>query len=314
MRLNLLLVFFLFGLIGCGLSKEEEVDDAITQAHQLLTSNKCAEAIAVLNGVGQQTSNPDWVSAMASAQACLAPWNVVRFFETDLGKISDTTNTNTILGITATFSQAEMLSATDPTYTNLLSAINTILTAGPSTLVSHTNRVIDFGSIAANSLSVQALYMIINQIGQFSRFYGNANTSTGTKGAGVGSNECYINYNDAQARTIVDAIGGDSCDLYNEGHPDLNANRSRQCQGIVLFNNFIDILGNVSFGTNNSGNLDDLAANIADFCDAAAGGGLDLGGTCTVKTQSVCEANADGEYNDEHIERFYATVWESMHQ
>lgn len=312
MRLNLLLVFFLFVLIGCGLSKEEEVDDAITQAHQLLTSNKCAEAIAVLNGVGQQTSNADWVSAMASAQACLAPWNVVRFFETDLDKISGA-DTDTILGVTATFSQAEMVSATDPTYTNLLSAINTILNAGSSTTVSHTNRVTDFGSVSANSLSVQALYMIINQIGQFARFYGNANTSTGTKGGGSGSNGCYIDYTDAQAQAIIGVITTDSCNLVNEGHADLNASRARRCQGIVLFNNFIDILGSVSFGTDNSGDLDDLAANINDLCDTAAGGGLDLGGTCTVKTQSVCEANSDSQYNDEHIERFYATVWESMH-
>lgn len=318
MRLNLLFIFFLFGLLGCGLSNEEKVDDAITQAHQLLTSNKCAEAISILNSVGQQTSNPDWLSAMASAQACLAPWNVVRFFETDLGKLSTASET-AILGSAATFTQAVMVSPTDPTYTNLRSAINTLLSAGGITTISYANRAATIGASGASNLAMQTLYMLINQIGQFSRFYGDATPATGTKGSG-GTSGCYIDYTDTDAQDYINNIGPfGSCNTVNEGNANLTGNRARLCEGIVLFNNFIDILGSITINpTGNNGNLSDLntlANNIEAFCaDATANYGIDFGGTCTVKTQSTCENNVGAQYNIEHIERYYAIIWETLHQ
>src|SRR5690606_29847131 len=108
--------------------------------------------------------------------------------------------------------------------------------------------------------------------------------------------------------------------LTDLGHPDLIGNRARLCQGVVLFNNFIDILANASIDpTGNNDNMGDIAA-LTDGSEqirthpAGAPYYIDFGGTCTVKTQSVCEANADGQYNDEHIERYYAAFWETLHQ
>tara|TARA_R110000868_G_scaffold83454_2_gene235542 strand:+ start:64 stop:1005 length:942 start_codon:yes stop_codon:yes gene_type:complete len=310
---TLVLLSLIFLAFGCGLSKEEEVDDAISQAHRLLSANKCAEAIAVLNGVGQQTSNADWLGVYADAQACLAPWSVVSFFATDLPNMS--TSQSAIIGSLATFQQAVMTSPSDGAYTNLRAGMNTLLYAGGLTQVSHSNRVSALGLIDANNIGVHALYMMINQIGQFSRYYGNALATTGVKGSGGGS-ECYINYTDLDAQTIVGAYpAANNCNSIVLGHAQLTGNRARLCDGIVLFNNFLDVIGNIAIGdTGNNGGLDELATNIGDLCAAAAGGGLDLGGTCTVKTHSVCLNDTNGDISAAQIERFYAVTWEAMHQ
>jgi hypothetical protein len=321
-RINLLMAFIISMISACGLSTQEEIDNAITQAHQLLTDKKCAEAIAVLNEAGQQTSNPDWLSAMASAQACLAPWNVVRFFETDLDNLG-TADETAIIGSTATFTQAVMTSPTDSSYTNMRAAINTLLSAGGITDISYANRAAVLGSAAASNLAVQTLYMMLNQIGQYSRYYGNALATTGLKGSGAAVNECYLTYTDTDAKTYIDGVPGGlgSCDDTDTdtGRAELNGNRARMCEGIVLFNNFIDILANVSLdptGNNGDiGDLDELADDIEDICaQATIDYGINFGGTCTVKTQSVCEANADGTYNQEHLERYFALIWEGLHQ
>ncbi len=324
MQKTLLLSFLLLIVYGCGLSSEEELDDAITQAHRLLSQNKCGEAIAILNGVGQQTSNKDWLSAYASAQACNAPWKVTTFFETDLSKLS-TASSTAIVGSTATFSQSIMTSPSDGTYTNLRAAINTLLSAGGISNISYSNRVAAIGSSSANILAVQTLYLQLTQLGQFSRFYGNADSTTGTKGTGAhaSANGCYIDYTDNSADgaqdylTAVGALG--TCNTFAEGNADLTGNRTRLCEGIVLMNNFLDILANVTLDpTGNNGNLgdlDELATSIETACaDATATYNVDFGGTCTVKTQSVCENNADNTYNIEHLERYYAVIWEGLHQ
>ncbi len=322
MQKTLVLFILLFLAYGCGLSKEEEVEDAITQAHRLLSQNKCGEAIAALNGVGQQTSNADWLSAYASAQACNAPWKITRFFENDLPKLGTASDT-AIIGSTATFTQAIMTSPSDGAYTNLRSAINTLLSAGGISTISFANRAAVIGSSGASTLAIQTLYLQLTQLGQFSRFYGNADQNSGTKGSGAGASGCYINYTDNSANgaqaylTAVGALG--SCNTFIEGNANLTGNRARLCEGIVLFNNFIDILANVTLdSTGNNGNigdLDELAATIETACaDATATYNVDFGGTCTVKTQSICENNADNTYNIEHLERYYAVIWEGLHQ
>lgn len=313
MQKALVLIFLFFLAVGCGLSKEEEVDDAISQAHRLLSSQKCAEAMAVLNGVGQQTSNPDWLSVYASSQACLAPWSVVSFFATDLPNM--VTSQSAIIGSLATFQQAVMTSPSDGTYTNLRAGMNTLLYAGGLTTVSHTNRVAALGLLDANNIGIHALYMLINQIGQFSRYYGNALAATGVKGS-AGVSQCYINYTDVDAQAIVTAYpASNNCNSFVLGHPQLIGSRSNLCDGIVMFNNFIDIIGSIAISpTSNSGGLSTLATSIGDLCTAAAGGGLDLGGTCTVKTHSVCLNDTNGDISAAQIERFYAVTWEAMHQ
>ena len=313
MQKTLVIIGLMFLAFGCGLSKEEEVDDAISQAHRLLSANKCAEAIAVLNGVGQQTSNAEWLGVYADAQACLAPWSVVSFFATDLPNMS--TSQTALVGSLATFQQAVMTSPSDGAYTNLRAAINTLLFAGGITEVSHSNRVDALGLSSANNIGVHALYMMINQIGQFSRYYGNALSTTGVKGS-AGVSQCYINYTDGDAQLVVSAYpAANNCNSFVLGHPQLTASRTRLCEGIVLFNNFIDIIANIAIGdTGNNGGLDELSANIGDLCATAAGGGLDLGGTCTVKTHSVCLNDTNGDISAAQIERFYAVTWEAMHQ
>ncbi len=314
-RKSLLFLLLLATALGCGLDNEEKVEDAIVQAHQLLTSKKCAEALAILEGVGTQPLNPEWLQTYASANACAANWSVITFFADDLPNIE--ADYEAIIGILATFGQAVMTSPTDSHYTRLQSAINTLLYAGGISSPSNVNRRSVLTAAEVNNIDVQNLYMILNQIGQFARYYGNASPTSGIKSSGSGANTCYIDYTDTDAQVIVTAVNGDSCVGFADGHPELTGNRERMCQGVVLFNNFLDILANVSLSSSsNSGDLDELAQDIEDLCVEATQPpfSYDLGATCTVKSQSVCVANPDGNLNLEHLERFYAAVWESLHQ
>jgi len=319
-RLNRLLFLFIACiLIGCGASTQEEVENAIVTAHQYLSSKKCSEALQVLDGVGQQMSNPDWVSAYASAQACQADWNVVRFFETDLDLLN-TSDESAVIGSLSVFSQANMDSPLSPSYTGLRNGITTLLSAGNVSPISYQARAISLGTSAANRLAVQTLYMQLTQLGKFARYFGNAST-TGVKGQGSGSNECYLSYTDADAQAIISA-GLGTCDDpgVDTGHPDLNGDRTRLCEGIVLFNNFLDIVANISLdptGNNGDiGDLDELSTDLAAACATLSGPptNYDFGGTCTVKTQSICENNVGGNYTMAHLERYYAAFWEALHQ
>src|SRR5690606_22852040 len=186
------------------------------------------------------------------------------------------------------------------------------------------SRVTAIGASATSNLAIQTLYMQLSQIGKFSRFYGNASLADGTKGGGAGATQCYLTYTDADAKTYIDGVPGGlgTCNDTDTdtGRAELNGNRERMCEGIVLFNNFIDIVGNITIDpTSNNGSLGDLdglSTDIEAVCADASGPPINfnLGGTCTVKTQSVCVANADGQYNIEHLERYYAIIWEGLHQ
>lgn len=317
MQVNLLIIFLLTLLVsGCGATTDEEIEDAIVSANQFLSNKKCNEALRILESVGAQMSNPDWVSSYSSAQACLADWNVVRFFETDLDLLN-TASEKAIIGSLSRFTQANMSSATDPAYINLRSAINTLLNAGNVNPVSYVNRANAIGAAAASNLAIQTLYMQLSQLGKFSLFYGNANPADGSKGGGSGTNQCYLTYTDATAKAFIDGVGLGTCDDTDNdtGRAELNGNRERMCEGIVLFNNFVDIIGNITIQPgDNNGNLDDLDDLSTDIEAECSNSGLGLGGTCTVKTQSICVANADGQYNIEHLERYYAVIWEGLHQ
>lgn len=321
MRVNLLIIFLLCALLSsCGATKDEEIESAIVSANQFLSNKRCNEALQVLDSVGPQMSNPDWLSTYSSAQACTADWNVVRFFETDLDLL-DTASETAIIGSLAVFSQANMSSPTDAAYTGLRNAITTLLSAANVSPISYQARALALGTSVASRLAIQTLYMQLAQLGKFARYFGNANAS-GTKGLGTGANECYLTYNDADAQAIANSAGLGTCDTIpgDTGHPDLTGNRTRLCEGIVLFNNFLDIVSNVTLDpTGNNGNigdLDGLSTNLAAACATLSGPptNYDFGGTCTVKTQSICESNAGGNYTMAHLERYYAAFWEGLHQ
>lgn len=305
-RKNLLLLLLVILSFSCGTTNQEDVEDAIFHAKQLLTGGRCGEALEALAKVPYQNSNVDYLTTYASAHACNAGYSTVNFFLEDLDKLS-TTQTG-FLGSLATFSTSNMAQDNSSGYQSLWVAINSLITAGGITDVSYAGRTDAIGASQNSNLSVFALYLILAQLGNFTNYYGNSVDATGVKGGGGNPNECYLDYTDGTAQAGIGLQGGDSCDLFNEGSAELNGNRTRRCEGIVLFNNFLDIILNISFSGNNSGNLNDLKS-IAGGCTAGATFNAE---TCEVKSVSECVSNTT-DIDNVQIERYYGIIIENMH-
>lgn len=304
---NTLLIFLLVLGFSCGMSSEEEVEDAIFHARQLLTSGLCEEALEALSAIPYQPKNVDYLEATASAHACMGGYSTIEFFLTDLDKIGSTQTA--LLGSLATFSTSNMTTSASDAYISIKTAINTLIMGGGVSTSSYAKRSAALGSTANNNISVFALYMTLVELGKFLNYYGDANDTTGIKGGGPQSNECYMDYADATALVAIGLGTSGACNAGNEGHASLTGNRTRACEGIVLFNNLLDILANVSFSGSNSGDLGDLAGNISGACTA---GPVFNAETCTTKTFANCVSDTTN-IDAAQIERFYAIVFENMH-
>lgn len=309
--------FFLFifltislTLSSCG-KDEGNVDDAIDNANLLLTQKNCSGALAALNKVGYQNQNSRYLQTYASAYACLSGFSEITFFGSDVDKI--TAGNTTFLPSLATFTTSATTSSTDASYTNLKTAINTLLYAGGLTASSQANRAGIFGTDDASNMSIQAMYMILAQLGKYVYLHGNTNTS-GQKGARdtPETNDCFTDYTTAVAQAAVTGAGANIAPCsnadYNDGHSELKngaANRKEYlCEGAYLFNNFFDILTNVSFGsTSNSGSIGSLSDNLSDLCDTAG-----LGAVCTIKDQDTCES----DITIQDLELYFIAVYEVM--
>ncbi|MFT6069917.1 MAG: hypothetical protein ACJAT2_000931 [Bacteriovoracaceae bacterium] len=309
--LYLILIFSLF--TSCGATDEEEVEDAIFNAQQLLTSGLCSEALEVLIKIPYQPANDTYIKTLASAQACLGGYNTTVFFDSDLAKLG--TAQTAFLGSLATFSTSNMTQSNSSSYQNIFSAIKTLTLAGGLTNSSYAGRTTAIGAIKNNNISVFALYTILVELGKFLNYYGNADDTTGVKGTGGQANVCYFNYTNGTAVAAVSGSTSGSCDHPGStaGHPSLvlpaNADtRERACEGIVLFNNFLDIIANITFSGTNSGDLNDLKS-IAESCSSIPGVNSEI---CTTKTVASCVSDTTN-ITDVQFELYYSVIFENMH-
>ena len=76
-------------LVSCGNNPEEAAVVGIDQALTLLTNGKCTEAIEILEDLEDQDENPVWIKTLASAYACKASINVIRFADNDISGLSN---------------------------------------------------------------------------------------------------------------------------------------------------------------------------------------------------------------------------------
>lgn len=284
-------------LASCG-GKEEEVAGAIDEANYLLTSRECAKAREVLNAVGYQTNDPRYIGVYASTYACEASYSTVNFFADDLTSLSSTAGG--FFGSLAGFSTSGLMtSATDTDFTNLQEAIDTILYSGGNSASSSANRIASFGLRAATNLNVQALYMILVNFGRWLRYHGNA-SATGVKGTGVNpeANTCLYSYDNLGPNWLVvqdalnDGVSGTCTDVARTGTTDISTadpavNKTRLCRGIVLFNNFIDIVLNINFTGTNTGELNNLATTFNTLCQDVTQFADAL---CDLRDMTGCEA------------------------
>ena len=277
--------FFIFLVIlsstfGCG-SKEDEIKRSLKKARVHLSNFQCDEALDELNEVGIQNKNPDYLKILASAYTCKAGFSEPTFFGTDLPLMG--TGDADFFGSITTFTTSNATSSLSLSYSYLQQAIETLLYPGDLNESSYANRVSLFGESEVSNMDSQALYMILAQIGNYLQLYGNTDDS-GNKGAGdtLTTNDCITDYTTPSSQAARTAATGGGlispCTSNADGHPELASTASgrkiRLCQGVVLFNNFIDIFSNLTFTGVNSETLDDL--NLTDYCTTAG-----LGAVCT---------------------------------
>ena len=246
---RILTYILLFLVFSCGQTNEEEIADAIAEANLLLSDRRCSEALQVMLAVEVQPRNKDYVDTLATAFACIGNYSTTTLFATDFTNLN--TTAGGFFGSLAAFSTSDDMTTPDDTdFVSLQLAIDVLLYAGGFTSAAATNRATVFNSSDATDINLQAFYMIIVNMGRWFRYYGNTN-SAGLKGAGGEPNTCLATYTDNAVGGAIPAIslgGTGSCtNAANTGHVDIETGDSderkvRLCQGIILFNNFIDTI------------------------------------------------------------------------
>lgn len=309
---------------SCGKTKAEKIDDAILNAKILLTTRKCQEAINVLETFGRDKKHTKYLQTLASAYACKGGYSSIIFWGTNLEKIDS--NKSKFLGSLTKFSTSVMTAPADAEYSNLQEAINILLYAGGIENPSADERATIFSNDEAQDINVQNLYMLISQLGKYVFYYGNANPTTGVKGTGSEangnpnnlSNGCFYNYDPSNAVLLAaitlaranNSLG--SCTTLATGHEKLPAlpNKTtvtRMCQGVVLFNNLLDILSNTTIPGSGLA-LTTLKNSIATVCSNISGGG-DI---CTVKAQSACETNFATVPQTDSLQLYFFFIFETL--
>lgn len=315
-----LIVLSLVLISACSSGNKEKVESAIDTAlyYLSLPTPNCQKAIEELEKLGRQPLNPLYLRTLSSAYACRGDFSELNLF----GYIDNiSSNVASFFGSLTTLGMAPQATAESAEFLDVQRALDILLHAGDQTTPSYANLVTLFGARHANNLSLQALYMLLTQLGRFNYFYGNVN-ATGDKGLGAGVNNCFYPYPALVQSTVADSADtGGRCNSANTpvGHPQLNIatagltnaiiNR-RLCHGVIIVNNLIDILSNIEFSNNDAlGAIVDLKVTLETILvDAQSIPDPDFQAFLEVRSQSECEAilNADNEVG----QYYFAAVFE----
>jgi hypothetical protein len=306
---NCLILFIILFLSSCAQKPEEKINEAIDRALTHLSSGECDAAIDVLEDSGGGNSDAIYIQVLSSAYACKADFNEIAFISDDLTDIDASSSAN-ILKSMSIMSLSDESAADSANYTNVRTAINTILnTTSP---IGQTERTAKFGTRKAGDLGVQALILNIVNFGKFLNFYGNV-SGTGVKGGGAASNSCFLNYNDPRAQALTGVSTG-ACTVDNDGSIDLDqttaVGKRRICEGAMLLTNAINILDNLDLSNSSTlSKLEDISSQVNSFKTAATAAGL--GTIINMTSQSQCETflNTPAQLLD--MEYFYALVFET---
>ena len=325
-----LLVFTFIPLLGCGSKDEEATESAVDAAKVYLTEGECQKAIDILeeHRTSNTETNAEFVKTHASAYGCRAGYSEIDFFANDVASIGSASGG--LFNAFANFSSSNIKSADDVSYTDLQVAIDILLYSGNISAPSANNRAQRFSEQDAQDINAMLLYMLTVQLGKYAYYFGNANTSDGTKGGsnnGNGNvNDCYYDYG-AAGDTPYDAIAtlstGDCDEAYLDtsalflGHPDFSGGGTtavrRLCQGVVLWNNYLDVIVN-TLVSSTAGNLDGLSTVLNSFFNTACT--VAIGAACTVKSQSDCESLHNGDLSSvdtSSLALYFVSVFEQLH-
>jgi hypothetical protein len=305
----IILLFIILVFSSCAKNAVEESKEAIDVALTYLSSGKCEEALSVLEEIGNQPTNAIYLQVLASAHACKAGFNEIAFVNDDLTSI-DATSGSTIMKTASVMLLSDDTEADSANFTAIKNAYNIILnsTAGEP---SQQTRIDSFGTRKSGDMGVQALILNIVNLGKFLHYYGNVDAA-GVKGAGAGTNSCFLNYNDPRAQLVTGAATG-ACTVDNDGHADLDQSteegKRRLCEGLMLISNTLDILDNIDLtGSSSLSKMEDVQAQVITFRTNATAVGL--GTLINMTSQSECETYLDTPAQLLDMEYLYAVVFE----
>ncbi len=317
---NLILISSIFVLFSCGQTSDEKRKSAILTAKNYLTLRECDKALETLAHVGIDNKNARYLQTLSSAYACKADYSEPVFYGKNL-LLVDSTSTG-FLGSLTKFNTSKISAPDDPSFVLLQTAIDTLLYAGGLVTPSSAGREDVFEENDAGDINAQLLYMLLTQLGKYFYFYGNANPTDGIKGTGTSlngnsngyTNTCLYTYVQATSlAAIAQGITGSCTVANNTGHPLIvNASSTtkvkRMCQGIVLFNNLIDVITNMDFPSS-AGSIDTvgstLQTTLTTLCSFAQSSTI-----CTIKSQSQCEEDFASDLNS--LESFFAIIFENL--
>ncbi|MBY0517662.1 MAG: hypothetical protein K2P81_12170 [Bacteriovoracaceae bacterium] len=299
-------------LVSCSASKDEKVVDAIDSAlyHLSQGTPDCQKAIDALEDVGRQNSNPRYIQTLASAYACRGGFSELQFFH----EISSVDSSNFLKSI-ATLTTSSQGSADSDEFTDLQTAIDLILYSGSRTTPSADETKNVFGNRHGTNLNLQALYMIIVQLGRYVSWYGNTD-ATGAKGAGGNGNTCFFDYSPVPLALATSYGGANACTAGNTGSDSLDyvlattaVAKTRLCYGAMLVNNLVDILANTTLSSNTSiGDISTLYTDIQPYITSASL--LDPGMPAFIATLSQSDCETSVTASDSVVQLYFASIFE----
>jgi hypothetical protein len=306
-RFNLTL-FLLAFCFSCAKTPEQEIISAKKEALYFLTEGDCSSAKSALDAITPESDDASYYSLYASVYQCFAGVKQLDIIS-DLASLVSPTTTS-LWGTFAAFNLASVETEADSTsYTNTMLAINKLLNAGGGSQPSAVNRQSVFGINPAGELDLQVLLLITVEFGKFLNHYGQSD-ETGVKGAGNGNAGCLAEYTDTNARDAAQA--STACTNHGtESTLDMrtaNADYIRRlCEGVVLFNNFQDVLSNLTFSSNSSelADLSDVGALLTTL-ENLVSSDTPSQGYVNITGQAACETLATT--NQIGLERFFAVI------
>lgn len=317
--LLMLLTFTLF--VSCAKTDEQAIDAAKREALYHLTGGDCSDAKTALDTVDYQSDDSEYIRLYSDVYACKAGYSQLSTVVENLGSLTATSADlfKTLASMPA--SQAET-QADSTAYTNIMLAINQLIYSNGAT-PSAAARITKFGAREAGDMDYQALFLVLIEMGKYFGYNGNVGTD-GSKGGAGGTIVCLAELTDTTARGHLDnaVIGaGDLCtDALNSAS---SANSTIQsgdsdyvkklCEGVVLFNNFQDILANISFSSNSSelGDLVSVGAILDSIETNAAAIEAAITDYKDITSQAACELLAVTKGNE--LQRHFALIIEDLH-
>jgi hypothetical protein len=306
--LRIILFSLIFAMISsCALSDREEADNAIYSANLLLSSGDCQGAINALAAIPAQTSNALYYMTYASAYACRAGFNTNTFFLTDVPVLD--AGTTDFLNSIAIFTSSTETTAESDDFLDMQRSIELLLHAGGLASPDAEDRIAIFGERQANNINLQALYLMIAQLGKWFHYFGGVNTTTGIKSG------CLYTYTNGVAQAAINGNPTGACANPYTGvrlSGSTEATVRRMCYPIVLYNNLIDVLTHVSIssGTSN-GELGDILTNVETAYDTVCAADPGLTTLCAVRTVEECvdDYTADNTFLQIYMATFFETTF-----